>query len=253
MMCRTRLICRLPPRESRWRTWSPEEASIGAVPVQDAKWLLSGNRVMSPTSTEQPGRAGRADAVQVQSASVPVAATQLGQFLVRRLLALVDPLEIADQLGGDPAAGLAGDVPRAHGGQQLLAWAADRYFFAPPGISSSSRWCSWDDLAGVVLARAHRRRSTSTRSTASCSSLMTGRSPAHPGADQGDGVGVGGVGLAALPGGEHPRPRGQLRWDVDDGLAVGEQPLGDVPADAVAALDRPDPLGPRLAPASIAS
>jgi hypothetical protein len=57
-------------------------------------------------------------------------------------------------------------------------------------------------------------------------------------------VGVGSVGFAALPRGEHPRPGGQLRRHVDDLFAVGEQPMGDVPADALAALDRPDPLRP---------
>ncbi|OLT36728.1 hypothetical protein BJF82_14350 [Kytococcus sp. CUA-901] len=41
----------VPLRESRWWVWSPEEASTGAVPVQDAKWLRSGKRVMSTTST----------------------------------------------------------------------------------------------------------------------------------------------------------------------------------------------------------
>jgi hypothetical protein len=46
--------------------------------------------------------------------------------------------------------------------------------------------------------------------------------PRHPGADQRDAVRVGGVGLAALSGGEHPRSGGQLWWDVDDLLAVGE-------------------------------
>ena len=51
MMCSTRLICRLPALDSRCRTWSPEEASIGAVPFQDAKWALSGNLVTSATST----------------------------------------------------------------------------------------------------------------------------------------------------------------------------------------------------------
>ncbi len=51
MMCSTRLICRFPARESRWRTWSPEEASIGAVPFQEAKCALVGNRVMPATST----------------------------------------------------------------------------------------------------------------------------------------------------------------------------------------------------------
>ena len=48
-----------------------------------------------------------------------------------------------------------------------------------------------------------------------------GSQAGDPGRDQGHGVGVGGVGLAALPGGEDPHPRRELRWDVDDVLAVG--------------------------------
>jgi hypothetical protein len=55
------------------------------------------------------------------------------------------------------------------------------------------------------------------------------------------------VGLAALAGGEHPHPGRQFRWHVEHRFAVGDQPLRDVPADAVAALDCPDPL--RVAPA----
>jgi len=54
IMCNALLIWRLPPRESRCRTLSPEDASMGADPVQDAKWPLVGNRVMSPTSTSSP-------------------------------------------------------------------------------------------------------------------------------------------------------------------------------------------------------
>jgi hypothetical protein len=50
MMCRARLMRRLPARESRWRCWSAEEASRGAVPLQDAKWLRLAKRVMSPMS-----------------------------------------------------------------------------------------------------------------------------------------------------------------------------------------------------------
>ena len=46
----TWLIRRFPARDSRWRVCSPLEASIGAVPVQEAKWLRSGNRATSPTS-----------------------------------------------------------------------------------------------------------------------------------------------------------------------------------------------------------
>lgn len=60
MMCRAGLICRLPALDSLWRTWSPEATSIGAVPFQDAKWALVGNRVMSP----QPGSSSGADPVE---------------------------------------------------------------------------------------------------------------------------------------------------------------------------------------------
>src|SRR5215472_13156668 len=49
----TRLICRFPARESRCRTRSPEEASIGGVPFQEAKWALDGNRSMPPISTSR--------------------------------------------------------------------------------------------------------------------------------------------------------------------------------------------------------
>jgi hypothetical protein len=66
--------------------------------------------------------------------------------------------------------------------------------------------------------------------------------PAHPGADQGDGMRVGLIGLAALTGGEDPRPSRQLRWHVHDLLAVSEQPVRDVPPDALTALYRPGPL-----------
>jgi len=41
---------RLPARDRRWWVCSPLEASMGAVPVQDAKWLRSGKRATSATS-----------------------------------------------------------------------------------------------------------------------------------------------------------------------------------------------------------
>ncbi|BCJ51872.1 hypothetical protein Asp14428_33470 [Actinoplanes sp. NBRC 14428] len=56
-------------------------------------------------------------------------------------------------------------------------------------------------------------------------------------------MGVDWVGLAALAGGEHPGAGGQLRGHVEDGFSVGDQALGDVPADAIAAFDRPDAVG----------
>jgi hypothetical protein len=37
-------------------------------------------------------------------------------------------------------------------------------------------------------------------------------------------------------------PGGQLGWHVQYVLAVGDQPLGDVPADAIAAFHRPQPV-----------
>ena len=57
MMCSTRLICRFPARDSRWRTWSPEEASMGAVPFQEAKWALVGEPGDVTGLGEQPGSA----------------------------------------------------------------------------------------------------------------------------------------------------------------------------------------------------
>ena len=55
-----------------------------------------------------------------------------------------------------------------------------------------------------------------------------------------------GVGLAVVAGVEQPDPGGELRRDVDDLLAVLEEPLRQRPAGTVAALDRPDPLRPGL-------
>jgi hypothetical protein len=55
-------------------------------------------------------------------------------------------------------------------------------------------------------------------------------------------VRVGGVGLAALTGREHPGPSRQLRWDVDDLLAGCKQPHRHMVADPVAALNRPHPV-----------
>ncbi|MEJ7705938.1 MAG: hypothetical protein WKF82_00915 [Nocardioidaceae bacterium] len=57
---------------------------------------------------------------------------------------------------------------------------------------------------------------------------------------------VAGVGLAVVAGVEEPDPGGELGRDIDDVLAGLEQPLGERTADAVGALDGPDPLGPGL-------
>lgn len=51
------------------------------------------------------------------------------------------------------------------------------------------------------------------------------------------------MGLAAVAGGEHSHLRRQFRGYVEHCLTVVDQAVGDVFADAVAALDRPDPIG----------
>src|SRR5215469_18405982 len=52
------------------------------------------------------------------------------------------------------------------------------------------------------------------------------------------------IGLAAPASSERPGPGRQLGWHINNLLAVGEQPVRDVPADALASLDRPYPLRP---------
>ena len=54
------------------------------------------------------------------------------------------------------------------------------------------------------------------------------------------------VGLAVVPGVEESDPGSELGRDVDDALARLEQPLGQGSTSAVGALNRPDPLRPRL-------
>jgi hypothetical protein len=64
-MCRARLIWRLPARDYRCRTCSPEEASIEAVPGQDAKCARFGEAGDVADIGEDPRRPGRADPRQV--------------------------------------------------------------------------------------------------------------------------------------------------------------------------------------------
>jgi hypothetical protein len=52
---------RFPARGRRWRCWSPEEASSGAVPFQEAKWPRLANRPMAPMSACSAGALSRAD------------------------------------------------------------------------------------------------------------------------------------------------------------------------------------------------
>jgi hypothetical protein len=88
----------------------------GAVPGREP--ALVGEAGDVTDVAQQPCRAGRTDAVQVRHGAAG-GSHQLLEFGVGGLDALVDPGELGDHLGGEPAAGLAGDVTRADGGQQL--------------------------------------------------------------------------------------------------------------------------------------
>jgi len=70
--------------------------------------------------------------------------------------------------------------------------------------------------------------------------------PAGADRDRRDRVRVVGVGLAVVPGVEQPGSGRQLGRHVHDVFAVGQEPLRQRPAGAVAAFDRPDPLRPGL-------
>ena len=117
MMCRTRLSRRFPARDSRWRICWPEEASIGAVPVQEAKWALVCEPGHVADVAEDPGGADRADAVEVQQAAAG-RGDRVAQLLVAVFELAVEPDDVGEQFGGQLPPGPPGDVPRPDGGQQ---------------------------------------------------------------------------------------------------------------------------------------
>jgi hypothetical protein len=95
-----------------------------------------------PDLHQQPGGAGRPDPVQAHQRGAG-GLDSGGQLLVGGLLALVDPLQVGDQLGGDPAAGLPVRIPWPDPGQQRPGPRRRQRLLRPPGIRSASSWCSW--------------------------------------------------------------------------------------------------------------
>jgi len=65
-----------------------------------------------------------------------------------------------------------------------------------------------------------------------------------PQGDHDDRAGVGGVGLAALPGAGHPGTGGQLGRHVQHPFSLRQEPLRQRAADPVGSFHRPDPPGP---------
>ena len=127
-MCSTRLMRRFPALDSRWRCWSPEEAPVGAVPFQEAKWPRSAKRAMSPMSPSS--RAALDGPMPLRSCRLlPVPATSSVSCAFAALIFLAGGGELADQLTGQPASGPPGDIAWPDrreqgagllGGQELL-------------------------------------------------------------------------------------------------------------------------------------
>jgi hypothetical protein len=65
---------------------------------------------------EQPGCAGRPDAMQLGERAAG-GGEQLAEFLVGRFLAQVDAFQVGDELGGDPAPCLARRISWPNAGQ----------------------------------------------------------------------------------------------------------------------------------------
>ena len=134
MMCSTRLIWWLPARDSRWRTWSPQEASVGAVPFGEAKWALLGNLVTSPASTSS--RAAPDGPIACRSVKVvPVARgsalrSVLASFLRWQVRSRSLISSAATRRRALPAASRGGPGPAAP-----LPELPAGPFVAPPGIS----------------------------------------------------------------------------------------------------------------------
>ena len=149
--CSTRLICRLPPRDNRCRTWSPEEASIGAVPVRPGREVRLVGEAGDVTDLDQePGCAGGADAVQVEQRGA--GGFHVGdEFLVGLLLALVDPLEVFNQLQGDPFASDADNVGWLHAGQQSTGLGGREVPFGAAGDQLQQQLVQLAHLHGVFL------------------------------------------------------------------------------------------------------
>ena len=157
----------------------------------------------------------------------------------------LDRDQFGELVGGDASAGLAGDVTGADGGQHGLgltggdvAFRLSRQEFGQQRLESVD---GLDPAPGQCFASVgeHPQRLELTVELQHPQSLGADR-------DDGDRVGVVGVGLAVVAGVEEPDPGSELRRDVDDLLAVLEQSLGERSAGTVAALDRPDPLAATL-------
>ena len=151
--------------------------------------------------------------------------------------------QVLQFLGGHPAAGLPGQVARAHPGQQSLVL-ADRFLHRrTAGDQIQEQPVQPVEGLGpgagqLITAVAQHPQHGQLRIGADFAQSLV------PQRDHDDRVRVRGVGLAALPGIEHPGPGSQLGRHIQHPFPAGQQPLREGAADAVRTLHRPDPLGP---------
>jgi hypothetical protein len=163
--------------------------------------------------------------------------------LVSALIFLSIATSSGELLDGEPAACLAGQVSGSHGSEDRLGLQGGDVLLRLPrgelGEQPVQPVDGLDPSSGQFLTviDQHPQRFELD---------VIGQHP-QPGRtdrDHGDRVRVMGVGLAVVAGVEQPRPCRQFGRHVDHVFTIGQQPLGQRPAGAVAALDRPDPVRP---------
>ena len=208
--------------------------------TRSGSWSV--NRVTVPTSTSS--RAAPAGPIPYRSIRVdPLRRTAIRSSAVRALsLASTVPRSSIRSMARRRRVA-SGRVPRPDPGQHPAGLRGAGPCFAPPGISSVSSRCSRLTICTRRWASSS-RRPTSSRITSRSSSSGTVRAGRGCAPRQQRSSGRRSVGLAALPGVEHPHPGGQLRRHVQHWFPVAHQPLRQRTPGTVGAFDRPDPGRP---------
>ena len=122
----------------------------GAVPGREVLAVGAPGDVTDPD--QQPSGAGGADAVQVHQAGAG-GGEEFFELFVRGLLAGVDPLEVRDEFGSDPATGLAHDVAGTHPGQQSLGLRGGEVLLRPARDQLQQQLVELGDHPRMVIAQ----------------------------------------------------------------------------------------------------
>jgi hypothetical protein len=163
---------------------------------------------------------------------------QGGEFFLDRFDLLIDGLQLTDQLGGETAAGLAGQVPRPYRGEHRSGLLRGRERLRPAGEQLQQQAVQPVDRLGAGSAQFVEAVSEHAHHDQVIVYLDLDQAGAAQ-RDHGHRVGVDRVGFAAVARGEDPHLGGQLRRHIDHRLAVVHQAVREVLADSIAALNRP--------------